>query len=288
MPAPEGRAHCKHGHDPEHQTRNARGHHTCGLCARAAKAKFELVHSDKNITHSESIKANSARLAEQRRCSPTCLHGHPWVNNTVFYSDTRRCLECSRIRDKKKGKGRVASQEMVSRVLEGLSHGLTLHQMTSSDIKKGVYRPHDGIKKIASLSRLNSFFEAHPKLGKRIRETSKKNAIRNLRDSNQSTRAMAAPALLRNNGVDSFEAVQRATVGIWEDDRGDVQALMWIAIVENKLSLRDCTPAKANEYLKIHRRRPNVFGSYSLDTPIGEDIGMTWLDTKTDEDRLWA
>jgi hypothetical protein len=76
--------------------------------------------------------------------------------------------------------------------------------------------------------------------------------------------------------------------GVWEDDRGDVQTLMWIDIGENKLKLSDCTPERAQQYLKIHRRRPNVFGSYSLDTSIGEESGMTWLDTKTNEDRLWA
>jgi hypothetical protein len=43
------------------------------------------------------------------------------------------------------------------------------------------------------------------------------------------------------------------------------------------LKLYDCTPEKAPEYFKIQRRRPNVFGSYSRDTPIGEDSGMTWL-----------
>jgi hypothetical protein len=47
-------------------------------------------------------------------------------------------------------------------------------------------------------------------------------------------------------------------------------------------------PGNISRSTDIHRRRPNVFGSYSLDTPIGEDGGMTWLDTKTDEDRLWA
>jgi hypothetical protein len=95
-------------------------------------------------------------------------------------------------------------------------------------------------------------------------------------------------AALRNDGADAYDAIIRATSHIWEGDRGDVQALMWIDVAENRLKLPDCTPEKAREYLKIHNRRPNVFGSYSLDTPIGEDGGMTWLDTKTDEDRLWA
>ena len=80
----------------------------------------------------------------------------------------------------------------------------------------------------------------------------------------------------------------RATEGMWGDERGDVQSLMYIDLGEGKLKLSECTPERAREYLKIHRRRPNVYGSYSLDTPIGDEGGITWLDTKTDEDRLWA
>jgi hypothetical protein len=129
---------------------------------------------------------------------------------------------------------------------------------------------------------------AHPTLGKKMKALSKKNAVQNRHEARRSLQIIAAPALLSNNGADAFEAVRRATAGIWEGDRDDVQTLMWIDIAENKLKISDCTPEKAREYLKIHRRRPNVFGSYSLDTPIGEDSGMTWLDTKTDEDRLWA
>jgi hypothetical protein len=172
--------------------------------------------------------------------------------------------------------------------LEGLSHGLTLNQMTSSNSKKYVWRPHDGVKRIVTSGRLYRFFEAHPRLGKKMKDASKKNGLINPRAACSSRRVVAAPSLMLNNGIDAFEVVRSATAGIWEGDRGDVQTLMWIDIAEGKLKISDCTPEKAREYLKIHRRRPNVFGSYSLDTPIGEDSGMTWLDTKTDEDGLWA
>jgi hypothetical protein len=182
----------------------------------------------------------------------------------------------------------MPSREKLSLVLEGLSHGLTLHQMTSSNSSNGVYRPHDGIKKIIGTTPLYNFFRAHPALGKKMKSASKKNALINLREAGMSARIIAAPALMRNNGQDAFQAVQRATADIWIDDRGDVQALMWIDIGNGKLKLPGCTSEKAREYLKIHRRRPNVFGSFSLDTPIGEEGGMTWLDTKTDEDRLWG
>jgi hypothetical protein len=281
--ANEGKTHCKHGHGIEHQRLNTRGHKICWLCAREAVAKYKLANSDK--IRARSRQAVRKRGVVVRRVSPTCPHGHLWANNTIIASSgRRRCRECCRIRNKTK----MPSQQKVSLVLEGLSHGLTLNQMASSNSKRDVYRPHDGIKRIVGWGPLYNFFKAHPALGKKMKDASKKNAIINLRAAIKSVRIVAAPALMRNNGHDAFEAVQRATVEIWEDDRGDVQTLMWIDIGEGKLKLPDCSPEKAREYLKIHKRRPSVFGSYSLDASIGEESGMTWLDTKTDEDRLWA
>jgi hypothetical protein len=305
-PALEGLT-CKHGHGAEHQSRNNRGNRFCRLCARADRAKyvlanFEKIREQKRRANDErgavsrfspegleAMKRNFAVLAEKRRLSATCDHGHLWAQNTMIKkSGARRCRECVRLEDKRREGTKMASQRQVSAVLEGLSHGFTLSQMTSYRSKKGVYRPHDDIKKVVNPGPIYNFCKAHPALGKKIKDASKKNGLANLRAACRSLRVIAAPALLRNNGADAFEAVQRATAGIGEDDRGDVQSLMWIAIGANKLQLPDCTPEKAREYLKIHRRRPNVYGSYSLDTPIGEDSGMTWLDTKTDEDRLWA
>jgi hypothetical protein len=93
---------------------------------------------------------------------------------------------------------------------------------------------------------------------------------------------------MHNNGADAFEAVRRAMAGIWEDDRGDVQALMWIDIAEGKLKISDCTPEKAREYLKIRRDAPACSEATRSTHRSGADSGMNWLDTKTDEDRLWA
>jgi len=92
-----------------------------------------------------------------------------------------------------------------------------------------------------------------------------------------------------NNGVDAYEAVRQATSHLWEGDRDDVMSLMFLAISEGRLKLSDAQ-VRVGEFLKAHRRRPRVYGDerFSLDNPVGEDSGLTWLDTKTDEDRLWA
>jgi hypothetical protein len=100
---------------------------------------------------------------------------------------------------------------------------------------------------------------------------------------------IAAPELLRNNGRDAYEAIGAATADLHEDDRGDVMSLMLIAVGENRLKLSQAR-ACVGDYLKIHRRRPRVYGDErcSLDNPLSHDSGMTWLDTKTEADRLWS
>jgi hypothetical protein len=94
---------------------------------------------------------------------------------------------------------------------------------------------------------------------------------------------------MRNNGADAYEAVRQATSHLWEGERDDVMSLMFIAVSEGRLKLSDAR-ARVGEFLKAHHYRPRVYGDarFSLDNPVGEDSGVTWLDTKTDEDRLWA
>jgi hypothetical protein len=94
---------------------------------------------------------------------------------------------------------------------------------------------------------------------------------------------------MQNNGADAYEAVRCATAHLHVDDRNDVMSLMIIAIGEGRLKLSDAQ-SRVREFLRIHRYRPRVFGDarYSLDNPIGDDSNVTWLDTKTDADRLWG
>jgi hypothetical protein len=301
MGTPEGTG-CRRGHGVEHQGLRSRGR-VCKQCARECRVRYNKNRAQRKTDQAngivipsrfsperiEAMTLNFAVQAERRRVSPTCDSGHLWTLNAMFRkSGTRLCRECIRLQAKQRTKTKIASQRQVSEVLEGLRHGLTLNQMTSSRNKTGVYRPHGDIKRVVGSGPLYNFFKTHPALGQKMKDASKRNGLKNLRAAYSSQRVVAAPALMLNNGVDAFEAVRRATAGIWEGDRDDVQTLMWIDIAENKLKISDCTPERTREYLKIHRRRPNVFGSYSLDTPIGEDSGMTWLDTKTDGDRLWA
>jgi hypothetical protein len=58
----------------------------------------------------------------------------------------------------------------------------------------------------------------------------KRTPMRKQRELNQSRRLVAASALMRNDGVDAYEAVMKATAHLHEDDRGDVMSRMYVAI----------------------------------------------------------
>jgi hypothetical protein len=40
--------------------------------------------------------------------------------------------------------------------------------------------------------------------------------------------------------------------------------------------------ARVDKFVDLLRKRPRVYGDYSLDARVGDDGDMTWLDTKTD------
>ncbi len=219
------------------------------------------------------------------RNTETCKHGHLRSKFSMVRANGRfRCRKCALLKYKK----RTTSRKDLALVLEALAHGATIHSITRPARRRSARLPSPVIGKTIVEVHLRNLMRQEPQLAKKLKALSRENVSKNRLTSIDRRRIVAAPALMHNEGLDAYEAVMRATAGIWEGHRDDVQSLMFIAIGEGKLKPSDCTPERAREYLRTHRRRPNVFGSYSLDTPIGEDGNMTWLDTKTDEDRLWA
>jgi hypothetical protein len=170
-------------------------------------------------------------------------------------------------------------RDQVRLVLEGLNHEMTLHQLTSRETPR--YLP--AAQPVMGATQLLNFMTANPALGKRMKAQSAKNAAKNLAAVGLSRRSTTSTALLRNDGHDAYDAVQRATGHIWEGERGEVQSLMFIAIGDKRLTLRGCTREVANCFLKESKRRPRVFGdSYkSLDAPLYDESGMTRMDKIT-------
>lgn len=212
------------------------------------------------------------RSADNRRTAERCKNGHIRTMNNTFYEQhlgylVRRCKDCIKAR-------RVLlmpSADQVRASIASLHEGGTLSSGVASHVQQS----------------MRNFIRANPKLGNRLRTISEKNASAHRSAAQRARRRFAAASLTRNNGEDAYEAVRQATAHLSRYERGDVMSRMFVAIGEGRLKLSDVR-ARVDEFLADQRYRPRVHGDYSLNSPIGEEDGMTWLDTKTDADRLWA
>jgi hypothetical protein len=98
-------------------------------------------------------------------------------------------------------------------------------------------------KFIVNGTRLIAFCDANPKLGTRIRALAEKNRMAAQKQNGDRARLAAAPAILRNNGADAFDVIQRVTAHLWEGERGDVMSLMFVAVAEGRMKISDCDQA---------------------------------------------
>ncbi|MBR1328834.1 hypothetical protein [Bradyrhizobium ottawaense] len=235
---------------------------------RLAKANEEAAaHVRKTITWRLAIQ----RSADKRRTAERCMNGHIRMIENTFYEQhlgylVRRCKDCIKIRRSLL----MPSAEQVRASIASLHEGGTLSS-EPSHVQQS----------------MRNFIRANPKLGNKLRAISEKNASAHRSAAQRARRRFAASSLTRNDGEDAYQAVRLATAHLLKDERDDVMSRMFIAIAEGRLKLSEAR-ARVGEFLKNQRYRPRVFGDYSLNSPIGDDDGVTWLDTKTDADRLWA
>jgi hypothetical protein len=223
------------------------------------------------VTATVNLKFARLRSAESRRNGVTCANGHVrTLENTFYVRDQRQCL-VRRCKDCNKASAakRIATPEEVRRLMSGLHHGQVLNDFRTAP--------------------LVNFLKRNPRIGDRVRILSKQNAYAHWRETWQSKRHSAAASLTRNNGEDAYEVVRLATAHLFNDERDDVMSRMFVAIAEGRLRLSEAS-SRVGEFLRDQRYRPRVFGDprFSLDNPLGNEGGATWLDTKTDADRLWG
>jgi hypothetical protein len=239
---------------------------------RLAKVNEQTAHI---FTATVTLKFARQRSAESRRNSATCANGHVRTLENTFYVRNernclvRRCKDCN----KNAKRARMPTEDQVRETVAALHHGGTFSSTVPPYLQPT----------------MRNFLRHYPKLGDRIRRISKANAVAHMREVWRSKQLTAAPPLIQNNGEDAYEAVRKATAHLHEDERGDVISRMYIAIGEGKLKLSEAS-ARVGEFLRDQRRRPRVYGDlrFSLDNPLADDSGMTWLDTKADADRLWG
>jgi len=164
---------------------------------------------------------------------------------------------------------RPITPEKIRLVLERLHDGQTLNAIYG---RKNTKYVGGGVTDRASLLH---YMQQHPGIGKRIQALADKNRLVVRHIVHEGNRRRAAPALLRNNGADTYEAILRATAHLWEGERGDVMSLMFLAAAEGRLLPRDAA-TRLPEFLREHRRQFGKFGPLSLDAPIFRD-GTTTL-----------
>jgi hypothetical protein len=218
-------------------------------------------------------------FSELARTAERCKNGHARTLENTFYDQNgkwlvRRCKECRKAVLARS----MPSADQMRRVFQAMHHG----QIICDVIGK-----NNPASKLIREPILRNFMRANPSAARRIQLLSEKNRLQHRSTSNK--RSIAAPALLRNDGLDAYEVVRRATAHLSADDRDDVMSRIFVAIGEGRLTLAQVSTRVGN-FLKDQRRRPRVFGDarYSLDNPVGDDSNMTWLDIKADADRLWG
>lgn len=234
---------------------------------RLAKANEEsAAHVRKTVTWKLAIQ----RSADNRRTAERCKNGHVRTLNNTFYEQhlgylVRRCKDCI----KNRRQLLMPSPDQVRASIASLHEGGTLSS-AASHVQQS----------------MRNFIRANPKLGARLRNISDKNAHAHRSAAQRARRQFAASSLTRNDGEDAYEAVRRATAHLWGEERDDVMSRMFIAIAEGRLKLSEAR-SRVGEFLSDQRYRPRTYGDYSLNSPIGDEDGKTWLDTLTDANRLW-
>lgn len=247
----------------------------CELHPEWAVEARRLIKANEQAAALRRTKVNLELAREQsaisRRTAEKCKNGHVRTMHNTFYVEyggclVRRCKDCNKLARE----NRMPTIERVRASVAYLHEGGTLSS-------GGTY----------TQSVMRNFIRVHPKIGRRLVAISAKNASAHRSAAQRSRRRFAAVSLTRNDGEDAYEAVWQATAHLSRDERGDVMSRMFLAVAEGRLRLSDAR-ARVGEFLSDQRYRPRVYGEYSLNSPVGDDDGLTWLDTKTDADRLWA
>jgi hypothetical protein len=188
-------------------------------------------------------------------------------------------LACKQVRERKYSKIRTVTRDQLTRVFAALREGRTLTECYG--IKDGRYIGG----KIADVGALNRYMRTHPRVKKQIKALALVNRRAVMQGVADRKRLIAAPALLRNDGADAYEAIMAAAADLWEGERDDVISLMFVAAAEGKLDPRHASK-RLPEFVKQHRQS---FGIYrreglapdSLDRMLFDDGNTSLGDTIT-------
>lgn len=235
------RATCRRGHPWSENARiNKKGFRFCAACKKAAD------------------QAYMRRAKTKPPGKDFCPRGHAMIEGNLVWGSGWVCLTCKR--DHERRFQRTVTHEQVSRVVAALHEGKLLSECHG--LKDGRYV---GGKLVDSRA-FTRFLNANPRVKTKIRKLAMANRLAAAQAMTNKRILIAAPALLKNEGADAYEAIMRATAHLWEGERGDVMSLMFLAVAEGKLDPRQAE-SRLPEFVREHRRQFSKFGPVSLDAP---------------------
>lgn len=210
-----------------------------------------------------------------------CKHGHAFSDaNTLLERDAagsfrrRRCRAC-----RKRPPSKNLREATVRKLIQAIDEGQTLARIC------GGMHGHTYVGgKILSVGAFHAFCATRPRLGERLIAKLENNRKVAFAGMAYRKRLLAAPAVLRNDGVDIFEAIACATARLHESIRDDVMGSMFVAASEGRLKISDVS-ARVREFVAAHNR---MFSQYvpivgglmrSTDQRLFDDGQMTLGDT---------
>lgn len=266
------RSQCKNGHPYVEGSFTIRdGGRICRACRKMHRQAFQLKERERRKAEGTYLPRTGERTH--------CARGHEFsVENTLFCNvgnngRKRICLTCRVEWSKACSRKKSISETTARLVQEAILSGHNFAEITGESLKG---KP---IPRICSSSPLFYFRKANPEIDAKWRGMMAK------LHKPKSVRLIAAPAILKNNGFDAFEAIQSATRHLIEPLRGTVQSDMWLDVTEGRLMIRQIG-SRLQDYIRKYNRDErhsvaNRWGHRSLDAPMG-DGGFTLLDTLED------
>jgi hypothetical protein len=190
--------------------------------------------------------------------------------------ERRWCRICKGISERRNNRSGKLGAGVIRRVFEAAHEGKTRQQIDGFSGGKYVGG------RITKHQKLKLWIEENPVLGRRLKRLLDANAKR---IKCAPRRLIAAPAIMKNNGMDAYGAVQAACRHVWEDIRTDISADMLLAIAEGRLNPRDAA-LRVCECVTAHNRQFSRFVPgdgimQSLDQQVYDDGPTRLVDTVT-------
>jgi hypothetical protein len=183
-----------------------------------------LVHFKREI--GEQARAlvfkKNKRVWRTARTKGVCSQGHRVegdnvkIQNRTEHRNTARLCRICYLASRKRGEQRgVIGEARLRRIITAVDdHGASISNLTNSAAARAI-----GIKVIVSRVKLMAFANNKDprlgRLGRLILKRAEDNAVRQKLERRKLVRVVAAPFVLRNDGADAHEAIQRATAHIW-------------------------------------------------------------------------